>query len=287
MLFKLSLLTFRGICFVSLWSFILFIASLSQKAMGQKLPELGSHFTPQDVDFDHPTYSTEFDDATILNDWVMEGANTAEIKDGNLILKDNPSTAGLVFWLKKEIPPDFLLEFTFCPQKRKDGLAIVFFNAHGKNGQSVFDPTLAPRDGSFSQYRFADLYSYHVSYWSGSTRSQRKNAPPDTPPSSHIRKNINGTSDIMAEGNDLVVAGKEGSFQTIRIYKQGGNILMMVDDVVAITYTDDGKSHGPIFQNSGWVGLRQMTHTIEAKYGRLAVYPLLDKPNQHSQSALN
>ncbi|MCP5109732.1 MAG: hypothetical protein GY953_02730, partial [bacterium] len=48
----------------------------------------------------------------------------------------------------------------------------------------------------------------------------------------------------------------------------------MVDDVVAAAYDDDGNEYGPVHTRSGWIGLRQMGHTIRCEYSRLAVYPL-------------
>lgn len=230
----------------------------------------GARFVPQDVEFAHPAYSTEFDGPTVLDDWVLEGEAKAEVADGNLLL-ENGSDSGkksghLVFWLKPQMPGDFLLEFTFRPENRKEGLAIVFFNARGKNGESIFDPNLAPRNGVFRQYHSGDINNYHVSYWSGSTRTRGQG------PSAHIRKNLG--FNIVAEGEDLVVNGKDDAFQTIRIYKRGRNIRVMVDDIIAATYDDDGKTYGPVHDFPGWIGLRQMVHTRKAEYGRLAVYPL-------------
>lgn len=230
----------------------------------------GERFVPQDVDFEHPVYVSEFDKPEALQDWTLEGKAEATIADGNLRLVSEPGegkkSGNLVFWLNPEMPKDFLLEFTFRPQNRVEGLAIVFFNARGKNGESIFDKALSRRNGSFRQYHSGDINNYHVSYWSGSTRRKGE------APSSHIRKNLG--FNLVAEGQDLVVTGQEGSFQTIRIYKRGGKIRVMVDDVLAVAYDDDGKTFGPALESPGWIGLRQMAHTQMAEYGRLAVYPL-------------
>lgn len=235
-------------------------------------------FAPEDVDWDHPVYATEFDDREVLQDWVMEGDASATIAEGSLVLAsgagEGKKTGHLVFWLKPEMPADFLLEFTFRPQDRRDGLAIVFFSARGKNGESIFDPKLPRRNGAFRQYHSGEIDNYHVSYWSGSTRNKGQG------PSSHIRKNHGFF--LVAEGRDLVVTGRPDVFQTIRIYKRGGAIRVAVDGVLAVAFDDDGKTYGPVHDFPGRIGLRQMAHTGSAQYGRLAVYPLKKRPTDVS-----
>lgn len=244
------------------------LALFTTQARAAETP--GELFVPQDVDYAHPVYVCEFDSPEVLKDWALEGKAKAAIADGNLRLISEPGegkkSGNLVFWLRQEMPADFLLEFTFRPQNRVEGLAIVFFCARGKNGESIFDPTLARRNGSFRQYHSGDINNYHVSFWSGSTRRKGES------PSSHIRKNLG--FNLVAEGQDLVVTGQEGTFQTVRIYKHGGKIRVMVDDVLAVSYDDDGQKFGPVHESPGWIGLRQMAHTQMAEYGRLAVYPL-------------
>jgi hypothetical protein len=63
------------------------------------------------------------------------------------------------------------------------------------------------------------------------------------------------------------------SFQTIRVYKRGGKIRLMVDDVVALAWDDDGKSYGPVL-GAGWIALRQMGHTLRCEYDHLKIFPL-------------
>jgi len=35
------------------------------------------------------------------------------------------------------------------------------------------------------------------------------------------------------------------AFQTVRVYKRGGAIMLMVDDIVALAWEDDGKLPSP------------------------------------------
>lgn len=45
----------------------------------------------------------------------------------------------------------------------------------------------------------------------------------------------------------------------------------MVDDIVSVAYDDDGKTFGPVWNHSGWIGLRQMAHTVRCEYEHLKV----------------
>jgi len=233
----------------------------------------GEKFIPTDVDWAHPVYKTSFDDTSVLEDWQLEGGWRIGVADGNLILESKTKSvrpeAGvdhLVCWLKREVPADFLLEFTMRPQKRSRGLNIVFFNARGLNGENIFEPPIKPRNGLFKQYHSGDINNYHVSYWSGDRGT------------SNLRKNKGFA--LAAIGKDLVYTAPDDVFQTIRLYKRGGTIRLMVDDVVALMYDDDGKTFGPIHTHSGWIALRQMGHTHRCEYGHIKVYPLKATPGK-------
>jgi hypothetical protein len=230
-------------------------------------PSVGRHFMPTDVDWMHPVYAAAFDNDDALADWKLEGGKRVSIADGKLVLENGSSdqqpaasSGHLVCWLTKEIPADFLLEFKVRPQDRKKGLNIVFFNARGLHGESIFDPALKPRTGIFAQYHSGDLNNYHISYWAG----ERGHA--------NVRKNAG--FHLVVTGKDLIVSATADSFQTIRLYKHGSAIRLMVDDVIAVAFDDDGKTYGPVWTHPGWIGLRQMAHTVRCEYDDLKVYPL-------------
>ncbi|MCX7049459.1 MAG: DUF1961 family protein [Candidatus Sumerlaeota bacterium] len=229
-------------------------------------PAVGQRFEPADVDWRHPVYATTFDDPDCLKDWKLEGGKSMKIEDGKFILESEPGTTvsategnHLVCWLTKEMPADFLLEFAVRPQNRKQGLNIIFFNARGLHGENVFDPALKPRDGLFAQYHSGDLNCYHISYWAAGRGT------------ANVRKNAG--FHLVATGNDLVTSAPAEAFQTIRLYKRGGVIRLMVDDIVSVAFDDDGKTYGPVWTHSGWIGLRQMAHTVRCEYGYLKVFP--------------
>lgn len=229
-------------------------------------PAVGQRFVPEDVDWRHPAYEATFGDAAALKDWRLEGGKRMGIESGRLVLEsgpggDKPSPADnhLVCWLAKEMPADFLLEFSVRPQDRKRGLNIIFFSARGIHGEAIFDPALQPRGGFFRQYHSGDLNNYHISYWAGDRGT------------ANARKNWGFA--LVATGPDLVVEGPMDAFQTIRLYKRGGVIRLMVDDIISVAFDDDGKTHGPVWTHSGWIGLRQMGHTIRCEYDNLKVFP--------------
>lgn len=230
-------------------------------------PAVGQRFVPTDVDWSHPVYATKFDNADALAGWKLEGGKRMSIVNGRLVLesdpggeKPSPTDNHLVCWLTKEMPADFLLELKVRPQDRKNGLNIIFFNARGIHGESIFDTKLQPRSGIFAQYHSGDLNNYHISYWAG----ERGTA--------NVRKNAG--FQLVATGKDLVSPAPADSFQTIRLYKRSGTIRLMVDDVIEVAFDDDGKTHGPVWTKAGWIGLRQMAHTIRCDYDDLKVFPL-------------
>ena len=232
----------------------------------------GQRFVPTDVDFAHPVYETSFDEPSVLRDWRLEGGKSMSIQEGRLVLESHPaqdrqkpSEDHLVCWLVKEIPADFLAEFSVRPRDRKDGLNIVFFNARGIRGESIFAPTLRPRNGVFTQYHSGDLNNYHVSYWAG-TRG-----------SANLRKNRG--FHLVSTGKDLVADAPAESFQTVRIHKRGGAIRVTVDEALSVAFNDDGKTYGPVHTHSGWIGLRQMGYTLRCEYDGLRIFPLKMQTN--------
>ena len=148
----------------------------------------------------------------------------------------------------KELPADFLIEFTVRPTNRKEGLNIVFFSARGLQGESIFDPKLNPRDGTYKQYHSGDLNCYHISYWAAGRGT------------ANLRKSKG--FHLVAEGKDLICDAPADAFQTVRVYKRGGTIRLTVDDVVALAWDDDGKHPGPGPANRvGLVCVRWVTRT--------------------------
>jgi hypothetical protein len=141
------------------------------------------------------------------------------IEAGRLVLESDTQSVKseskanhLVCWLDREIPADFCLEFSVRPQDRQRGLNIVFFNTRGVGGQSVFDLSLQPRDGTFTQYHSGDLDGYHLSYWAAGRGH------------SNLRKNKG--FHMLASGEDLIATAPPDAFQRVQLYKRGGHIRL-------------------------------------------------------------
>jgi hypothetical protein len=222
---------------------------------------VGQRFVPTDVDWNRPAYQTSFDDASVLRDWKLEGGKRVSIEGGKLVLESEPEKRDnhLVCWLTKEMPTDFVLEFTVRPQNRQEGLNIIFFSTRGAGGKDIFDPTLAPRTGVFRQYHSSDLNGYHISYWAGARGT------------ANVRKNAGFA--LVATGPDRIIDAAPNAFQVVRVYKRGGTIRLMVDDIISVAWDDDGRTHGPVWNHRGWIGLRQMGHTVRCEYDDLKVFP--------------
>lgn len=206
-------------------------------------------------------YEAGFDRAEDLDDWAREGGQSATIVDGHLRLTTGPSlTEGqhIVLWLKREIPADFVAEWRFRPYHPHEGLTIVFFNARGRGGESIFDPSLPPRDGTFTQYHSGALDCYHISYFA----SERGSV--------NLRKN-HGFS-LAAIGRELLHTKPVGEFSTITLLKQGGRIRLAVDGVVSLAYDDDGATYGPVHDQPGWFGLRAMLQAWHTDYDDLRIW---------------
>ena len=239
-----------------------------QQVLPTTLPKLGDKFFPPDVDLTRPVYETSFEAPEVLKEWRLEGGKQMSISAGCLVLDSDPTKKGpnglcndhLVCWLEKELPADFLIEFTVRPMDRKEGLNIVFFSARGLKGESIFDAVLKPRDGTYQQYHSGDLNCYHISYWAAGRGT------------ANLRKSKG--FHLVAEGQDLICDAPNDAFQAVSVYKRGGAIRLTVDETIALVWNDDGKTKGPVHDQSGWFGLRQMGHTHRCEYGHVKIYRL-------------
>jgi hypothetical protein len=44
--------------------------------------------------------------------------------------------------------------------------------------------------------------------------------------------------------------------------------------MLSVAFDDDGAKFGPVHTHPGWIGLRQMGHTLKCEYDSLSVYRL-------------
>ncbi len=112
-----------------------------------------------------------------LSNWLTEGKIIAKIVNGKLLVEsydleiDNPK--GNIWW-KEEFSTPFVLEFEF-QSLSNEGLAMVFWNANGINGNDIFS---WERTGKYEEYVNSNLRAYHLSFHRfGSGISNIRKAP--------------------------------------------------------------------------------------------------------------
>ena len=202
-------------------------------------------------------YSQRLNNKTDVRKWIMEGPGKITYRDNAMKLQTQPkgTFAGpghFVFWCPMTFPNRFIADWQFKPVK-KTGLAIIFFAARGADGEDIFNPRLPPRDGIFSQYTHGAIVSYHFSYFANLPLFQAGR------PSSNLRKN---NRFYLTAVGPVAVAPGTGTFQKLRIIKDGRHIQLLVNGKVALDWTDNqprrfGKPYG-----RGKIGFRQMAGTV-------------------------
>jgi hypothetical protein len=184
-------------------------------------------------------------------DWIMEGPGKVEYKN-NMMHMYSPNEEGHhVYWCPVNFPANFIAEWEAQNIETDAGLCIIFFSALGIKGEDIFDTTLPKRvDGTFTDYTKGAINCYHISYYAnGKDHPGREK--------SHIRKN---------KGFYLVQDGEKGIPLTsqlvhkVKLIKNGGSIVMFIDDRKIIDWVDDDITYGKVLQD-GKMGFRQMQWT--------------------------
>ncbi len=209
-------------------------------------------------------YSNPLANPTDITGWKMEGPGKVEFKDGWMIMESlmaeegTPVQGHIVNWCDTDMPENFVATWDF--QMHSDyGLAIMFFCAKGVNGEDIFSPQLAPRDGTFSAYIKGDINNYHISY-------QANGPGGGTRRTSHLRKN---SGFALAANGPVGVEAFSKKLHKIVLIKNGNHIQMAVEGRLIIDFTDDG-SLGQTWAD-GKMGFRQMKWT-KAAYRNFKVY---------------
>lgn len=192
-------------------------------------------------------YQNQFSSPKDLEDWVLEGAAKAVIKNESLEMYSPDQKSHHVFWCPKELPANFMAEWEMQNLNPDAGLCIVFFAAKGINGEDVMDPKLKKRTGVFSQYTKSDLNNYHISYYTNNPKKPNR-------PFAHLRKN---KGFITVQFGERGIPAKSSSVHKLQLIKKENHIAMAIDDREIINWIDDGKKYGPIYRE-GKFGFRQM-----------------------------
>jgi hypothetical protein len=208
-------------------------------------------------------YESAMASAEEVADWRLEGPGEIAFRDGWMEMKserpDGPE-GHIVTWCPEDFPDRFVAEWDF-QLLSENGLCIVFLAARGVNGEDLFDPSLAEREGVFQQYVNGDCASYHLSYYADTPLAPRR--------TTNLRKNP-GLS-LVASG-PAGVAPNSDAVHRVVLVKAGPRIQMAVDGKKIIDFTDDGETFGPALRD-GRIGLRQMQWTA-ARYRNFQVSQL-------------
>ncbi|KAH8592045.1 YesU protein [Bisporella sp. PMI_857] len=210
-------------------------------------------------------YRNPLNSTTDVAGWVAEGPVNATAVDGALEL----SGAGgindhFVFWAPEVFPDGIRISWEFSP-RNEPGLAMFFFGAKSVAGGSIFDPSLAPRNGSYPQYHSGDIRVLHASYF-------RRRWPEER---AFLLANLRKSPgfNLVAQGADPLppVADAQGAFYRITVVKDKREVHFFINDLPIFSFDDD-KSTGPVVRD-GRIAFRGMTPLV-ARYRNLEVWKL-------------
>ncbi|MCK5802023.1 MAG: DUF1961 family protein [Lentisphaeria bacterium] len=207
--------------------------------------------------------------------WVLEGPAKAFTREGELTIDNLESGAAhVVLWLPRAFPESFLLEYDITIEQPDEGLAILFCAARpvGDPTGSIFKPGLARRNGVFGAYIKGDVNSYHISYLSA---GKRQSGIPGARRTANVRKNSGFW--LVACGDDQIQGHGYGRVpHHVRLLKLENRLQVEVNGKLSVRFTDDGETWGPVW-GDGYIGLRQMNHTLSATYRNLRVHQVENK----------
>ena len=202
-----------------------------------------------------------------LQDFMLEGKAQTHFPHQCLLLENAESAqlgqkANYVLWCKQVFPADLLLTIDFHPV-REPGLAMLFFSASGRNGRSLFDPSLSPRTGEYVQYHHGDINTFHLSFFRRKEKDERSFH------TCNLRKSHGFY--LVSQGADPIPdADDADGFYHLSLLKLGADVRFAINDLEVLSFHDDGEQYGPLL-GGGCVGLRQLA-PMAGEYANLRVY---------------
>lgn len=197
--------------------------------------------------------------------WVPEGPVNVTAVNGSLELSGGGGIDDhFVFWAPEVFPDRIRITWEFSP-RNEPGLAMFFFGAESVAGGSIFDPGLAPRNGSYPQYHSGDIRTLHASYF-------RRRWPEER---AFLLANLRKSPgfNLVAQGADPLppVVDAAGAFYRITVIKDQADVRFLINDLPIFSFQDD-ESTGPVI-GGGRIGFRGMTPLV-ARYRNLEVWKL-------------
>lgn len=214
-------------------------------------------------------YENKLSCAEDVKDFRLEGSAEIYFEDGKMRMKNALSAdlgqkSNFVYWCPVDFPSDIMIEWDFRPIE-EPGLAIMFFSSKGCNGEDLFDPSLAERDGQYNLYHSGDINAYHISYFRRKWDEERAFH------TCNLRKSKGFF--LVTQGADPIpdCADAKESYH-ICVTKKDGKIDFAIDDLTVFSWQDDGKEYGDVL-GGGKIGFRQMAPMI-GEYSGLKVYEI-------------
>ena len=204
-----------------------------------------------------------------LSGFILEGQ--AKISFPNKCLRlENVLSANLnqkanyVLWCPEVFPSDLCIEWDFKPIQ-EPGLAILFFATKGFTGKNLFDSSLTPRTGEYTQYHHGDINAFHISYF------RRKEPDERMFHTCNLRKSYG--FHLVSQGADPIPdVASCTDFYHLKVIKLHYIISFYINNLKIFQFEDDGNTYGPLLTD-GQIGFRQLAPMI-GEYANLKVYDI-------------
>lgn len=212
-------------------------------------------------------YSNALDSPASLDGWVAEGPVASAFPNATLELSSSTADGNFVYWLPDVFPARIRVTWDFSP-RNEPGLAMFFFGAAAAvdGVGSIFDPGLAPRNGSYAQYHSGDIRTLHASYFRRKLLDERAFHV------ANLRKSPG--FHLVAQGADPLppVVDAAGAWYRVEVVKDATDVYFSINDLPVYSWRDEDNSTGPLI-GAGRIGLRQLAPLV-ARYRNLQVFEL-------------
>ncbi len=211
-------------------------------------------------------YSNSLANASDAAGFRLEGEAGISFPNGRMRMENlrdpgEGQKSNFVLWCPETLPGDVSIEWDFWPVQ-EPGLCILFLAATGRNGEDLFDSSLAERTGEYQQYHHGDINALHVSYF-------RRRWPEERAfHTCNLRKSYG--FHMVAQGADPIppVADAAPPYR-IQMVKCGAEVAFSINDLPIFSWRDEGVNYGPVL-GGGKIGLRQMAPLV-GEYANLVV----------------
>ncbi len=211
--------------------------------------------------YENPLSGPE-DIAAWVTESSREGHPAVTFPHGRMRLE---SDVHFLLWCPEEFPDNIAVSWDFQPRS-DDGLAMFWIAARGREGEDLFDPSLAERTGAYPQYNSGDIDALHIAYFRrnfhGEPLEERSFQ------TVHLRKSY-GFHFVAAAGDPIPSVRDVVGPYRIQVIKYGPHFRFSINDLVVLEWYDDGEETGPVLEG-GKIGFRQMAGLI-ADYANLRV----------------